>query len=115
MFPIFCCSMEGSNDRSRSTAAEMDKPIQETGDSTLEPSLTVGNENGTHVYSSMANFEELHVGVDETSKVYAEPSQEVGHNKPSVLVTGATVGDPEVKITFAFRIATFIVALVAKE
>ena len=83
--------------------------------STLEPSLTVGNENGTHVYSSMANFEELHVGVDKTSKVYAEPSQEVGHNKPSVLVTGATAGDPEVKITFAFRIATFIVALVAKE
>ena len=91
------------------TAAEMDKPVQETGEHTKESSPTVDtlySVNGTlltdssevavintheHFYTSNAKSEE--VVMDETSMLYAEPSQEVGYNKPSVLVTGAIAVD----------------------
>jgi len=39
-----------------------------------------------HDYASNVNYGE--VGMDETSMLYTEPSQEVGYNKPSALVTG---------------------------
>jgi len=92
--------MEGSDDvQDRITAANMCKPVQETGDSTTESSTIAGNANGinssglagngrtfTQICASNAEIAEL--SMDETSSLYAEPSQEVGYNKPSVLVTG---------------------------
>jgi len=109
------------------TAAEMDKPVQETGESTQESSPTVGtlySVNGTlHVselavinthedfYTSNTNCDE--VVKEETSVLYTEPSQEVGYNKPSVLVTGTAAVDPEVKVMYPFLTPTLILALIA--
>ena len=39
----------------------------------------------------------VELSMDETSSLYAEPSEEVGYNKPSALVTGI---DPEVKVVY---------------
>jgi len=92
--------MEESNHvQNSTTAADMCKPVQETGDSTTEPSIIISNGNGinssglagngrtfTQICASNAEIAEL--SMDETSSLYAEPSQEVGYNKPSVLVTG---------------------------
>lgn len=133
---IFCCTMEGSDDHQESsTAAEMPKPVQETGDSTTESSptdsinetleadssaLAVNVANAgcdTHTYASNAEFEEL--GTDETSLPYAEPSQEVGDNKPSALVVGAVAVDPEVRevyhvINLAFILTVMSILLIMK-
>ena len=93
-------TMEGSDDvQDSTTAADMCKPVQETGDSATESSTIGNNVNGIHssglagngqtftqICASNAEIAEL--GTDETSSPYAEPSQEVGYNKPSVLVTG---------------------------
>lgn len=51
--------------------------------------------------------------MDETSMPYAEPSQEVGCHKLSVLVTGAAAVDPEVKIMHCSLNPTFVLALMA--
>lgn len=92
--------MERSDDvQDRITAANMCEPVQETGDSTTEPSTIAGNANGinssglagngwTFTQISASNAEIAELGMDETSLPYADPSQEVGYNKPSVLVTG---------------------------
>lgn len=119
--------MEGNDDHQESsTAAEMPKPVQETGDSTTGSSPTdsinetlvadssalavnvanVGRD--AHTYASNAEFEEL--GTDENSLPYAEPSQEVGDNKPSALVTGAVAVDPEVREVYHL---TFILTVMA--
>jgi len=52
-------------------------------------------------------------GMDETSSLYANPSQEVGYNKPSALVTGAAAIDPEVKVVYDLLKVAFIIALMA--
>lgn len=92
--------MEESNHvQNSTTAADMCKPVQETGDSATESSIIISNGNGikssglaengqtfTQICASNAEIAEL--SMDETSSLYAEPSQEVGYNKPSVLVTG---------------------------
>ena len=81
------------------TAADMRKPVQETGHGATESSLLVGNVNGincsglagngqTFTQISASNAETAELGMDETSSPYAEPSDEIGYNKPSALVTG---------------------------
>ena len=125
--------MEGSDHHQDSTTVVkmQHEPIQETGESTTGSSATIGticNANGvlledssglaangqtiTQMYASNAEVDEL--GMDETSSLYAEPSQEVGYNKPlSALVTGAAAVDPEVKMVHDFLKLTFIFALMA--
>ena len=116
-------TMEGSDDHQDSAAvAEMlHKPVQETGDSTIESSGTFCNANGidssrlakngqTVTQFCETNAESERKSMDETSLLYAEPSQEVGYNKPSALVTGA---DPEVKMVHNFLKLAFIFALMA--
>ena len=122
--------MEGSDHHQDSTTVVkmLHEPIQETGESTTGSSATIGticNVNGvllddssglaanvTQMYASNAGVDEL--GMDETSSLYAEPSQEVGFNKPlSALVTGAAAVDPEVKMVHDFLKLTFIFALMA--
>ena len=117
--------MEGSDDVQYSTtAADMHKPVQETGDGAIESSIIIGNVNGinssglagngqtfTQICASNAGIAEL--GMDETSSLYAEPSQEVGYNKPSALVTGAAAVDPEVKVVYDLLKVAIIVALMA--
>ena len=117
--------MEGSNDvQDSTTAADMRKPVQETGDGATESSIIVGNGNGilledsnglggnvqtfTQIY---AEFEET--GMNETSSLYAEASHEVGYNKPSALVTGAAAIDPDVKVVYNLLKVAFIIALMA--
>ena len=98
--------MEGS-DAHQDSVEMLHESIQETGEVTTESSATIGtisNANGvlledssglaangqtvTQMYASNVEVDEL--GMDETSSLYAEPSQEVGYNKPlSALVTGA--------------------------
>jgi len=118
--------MEGTNDvQDSTTAADMRKPVQETGDGATESSIIVGNANeilledfnglggNSQTFRQIyAEFEER--GVEETSPLYAEPSQEVGHDKPSALVTGAAAAiDPEVKVVYNLLKVAFIVALMA--
>ena len=110
-FQLTCMqpTMEGSNKvQDSTTAADMRKPVQETGDGATESSTIVGNMNGinssrlaengqTFTQICASNAEIVELGMDETSSLYAEPSQEVGYNKPSALVTGV---DPEVKVVY---------------
>ena len=122
--------MEGSDHHQDSTTVVkmLHEPIQETGESTTGSSATICNANGvlledssgltangqtvTQMHASNAEVDEL--GMDETSSLYAEPSQEVGYNKPlSALVTGAAAVDPEVKMVHDFLKLTFIFALMA--
>ena len=104
--------------------------MQETGDSVLESTTTVGNfcnVNGTLLTDSVAsveidmqsyasNVDPEEMGMDETlnSLPYIEPTQEVGYSKPcSALVTGAAaVVDPEVKEVYHFLKLVFIIALI---
>ena len=122
--------MEGSDDHQDSVEM-LQESIQETGESTTGSSATIGticNANGvlledssglaaigqtvTQMHASNAEVDEL--GMDETPSLYAEPSQEVGYNKPlSALVTGAAAVDPEVKMVHDFLKLTFIFALMA--
>ena len=111
------------------TAAEMDKPKQETGEHTQESSPTVGtlySVNGTlltdssevavintHEYFYTSNAKSEEVVTDEASVLYTEPSQEVGYNKSSALVTGTAAVDPEVKVMYPFLTPTLILALIA--
>lgn len=121
--------MQRSDDHQDSTTStEIHKPVQETGDSVLESSTTVGNfcnVNGTLLTDSVAsveidmqsyasNVDPEEMGMDETSNSlpYVEPIQEVGYSKPSALVTGAAAVDPEVKEVYHFLKLVFIVALI---
>ena len=119
--------MEGSKDvQDSTTAADMRKPVQETGDGATESSIIVGNENEILLENSnglggngqtftqiYAEFEERHM--EETSSLYAAaaPSQEVGYNKSSALVTGAAAIDPEVKVVYDLLKVAIIIALMA--
>jgi len=117
--------MDGSNDVQDSiTAANIRKPVQETGDGATESTLIVGNANGILLedFNGLggndptfiqidAEFEERRM--DESSSLYAKPSQEVGYNKPSALVTGAAAIDPEVKVVYNLLKVAFIIALMA--
>ena len=118
--------MEGSDDVQESTtAADMRKPVQATGDGATESSIIVGNANGillkdfnglagndgqTFTQTCASNAVR---GMDETSSLYAKPSQEVGYNKPSALVTGAAAIDPEVKVVYDLLKVAFVIALMA--
>ena len=122
--------MQRSDDHQDSTTStEIHKPVQETGDSVLESSTTVGNfcnVNGTLLTDSVAsveidmqsyasNVDPEKMGMDETSNSlpYVQPSQEVGYSNPcSALVTGAAAVDPEVKEVYHFLKLVFIIALI---
>ena len=100
--------MEGSNDVQDSiTAADMCKPVQETGGGASESSIIVGNVNGILLkdFNGLGRngqtFPQIYAEseerrMDESSSLYAEPSQEVGYNNPSALVIGTAAIDPEV-------------------
>ena len=116
--------MEGSSDvQDSTTVANMRKPVQETGDGATESSIIVGNANGILLkdFNGQAGNGQTFTqtcasnamrGMDESSSLYAKPSQEVGYNKPSALVTGAAAIDPEVKVVYDLKVA-FIIALIA--
>ena len=117
--------MEGRDDvQDSTTAANMCKPVQVTGDSTTESSIIVGNANGILLkdFNGLAGNRQTFTqicasnavrGMDETSSLYAKPSQEVGYNKPSTLVTGAAAINPEVKVVYDLLKVAFIIALMA--
>ena len=117
-------TMEGSDDLQDSTNADnMCKPVQETGDGATESSIIIGNANGVLLedFNGLAGNDQTFTqtcasnamsGIEETSSLYAEPSQEVGYNKPSALVTGAVAIDPEVKVVYDLKVA-IIIALMA--
>jgi len=117
--------MEGSDDvQDSTTAADMRTPVQETGDGATELSIIVGNANRILLkdFNGLAGNGQTFTqtctsnatrGMDETSSLYAEPSQEVGYNKPSALVTGTAAVDPEVKVVYDLLKVAFIVALMA--
>ena len=117
--------MEGSNDvQDSTTAADMRKPVQETGDGATESSIIVGNANEILLkdFNGLAGNGQTFTqtcaskatrGMDETSSLYAKPSQEVGYDKPSALVTGAVAIDPDVKVVYNLLKVAFIVALMA--
>jgi len=117
--------MEGSDDvQDSTTAADMRKPVQETGDGATESSVIVDNANGILLkdFNGLAGngqtFTQICAsnamrGMDETSSLYAKPSQEVGYNKSSALVTGAAAIDPEVKVVYDLLKVAFIIALMA--
>jgi len=117
--------MEGSKDvQDSTTAADMRRPVEETGDGATESSIIVGNANrillensiglggnGQTFRQNYTEFEERRM--EETSSLYAAPSQEVGYNKPSALVTGAAAIDPEVKVVYDLLKVVIIIALMA--
>ena len=117
--------MERSNDvQDSTTAADMRKPVQETGDGATESSIIVGNANEilledfNGLGGNSRTFTQIHPefegrSMEETPSLYAEPSQEVGYNKPSALVTGAAAIDPEVKVVYNLLKVAFIIALMA--
>ena len=117
--------MEGRDDvQDSTTAADMRKPVQETGDGATESSIIVDNANRILLkdFNGLAGNGQTFTqtcasnavrGTDETSSLYAEPSQEVGYNKPSALVTGAAAIDPEVKVMYNLLKVAFIIALMA--
>jgi len=123
--------MERSDDHQDSTTStEIHKPVQETGDSVLESSTTVGNfcnvnrtlltdsvasvEIDMQSYASNVDPEEIQCPMlPSNSLPYVEPSQEVGYSKPcSALVTGAAAVDPEVKEVYHLLKLVFIIALI---